>query len=104
MSTPKNIPIQAGAPAQSFSIVLNDVGYNMSAKWNSRAEFWTLDIADEDGTVILSNIALRAGLDLLAPFNLGMGSLHVYDVSETGKEATLNNIGTDVVLVYMEPD
>lgn len=101
---PFEIPIQAGIPAQSFSIVLNEVGYNLTAAWNSRAEFWTLDIADEDGIIILSNIALRAGLDLLYPFNLGMGSLHVYDVSETGKEATLNNIGTEVILVYTEPD
>lgn len=103
MSAPKNIPIQANIPAQSFSIVLNGVGYNMSAKWNSRAGFWTLDIADEDGAIIISNIALKAGLDLLYPFNLGIGGLYVYDVSETGKEATLNNIGTEVILVYTEP-
>lgn len=102
--TPKTIPIIAGNPAHTFSIVLNNITYNMTARWNSRAEFWTLDIADENKSMLIANIALKCGLDLLEPFNLNIGNLYATDITKSGLEPSLDNIGTDVLLVYIAPE
>lgn len=98
---PSTIPIQPNVPSQSFSIVLDSVSYNMLAKWNSRSEFWTLDIFDDNQNVIISDIALKAGMNLLAPFNFNIGALVVVSASEAAMEMTLSNVGTEVVLLYL---
>ena len=98
------IPITADSPSQEISIVLNEISYGLTAKWNTRAQFWTLDIADENDVTLISNIALKIGVDLLEPFNLGMGSIYAYNLAEDGVEMSLSNAGTDVVLAYLEPD
>jgi hypothetical protein len=100
----QTIPIVAGAPSQDFRIVLNGISYNMRARWNSRASFWTLDIADEKNNDIVDGIALKAGVDLLDPYNLGIGGFFIYDTTESSIEATLDNIGSDVALVYLTPE
>ena len=104
MATPKTIPISPNIPAQRFSIVLNEIAYNMCVVWNSRSQFFTLDIADENDVVLKANIALRCGLDLLSPFNLGMGRLYAVDMTQTGQEPTLENIGSDVFLFNITDD
>jgi hypothetical protein len=78
---PTFIPIKADIPSQSFTVVLNEISYGMTAKWNARAQFWTLDIADENDVTLISNIALKIGVDLLEPFNLGVGSIYAYNLS-----------------------
>ncbi len=99
----KIIPLQPNNPAYTFVIVLNDVTYNISIRWNTRAQFYTLDLADQDGNMIQADIALKAGLDLLEPFALGIGSLFVVDMTNRGLEATPITVGSDVLLVYKEP-
>ena len=100
----KRIPITTGTPAQEFSITLNGTSYNMTAKWNSRASFWTLDIADENKIAIVNGVTLKTGSDLLSPYNFGIGGLYVYNASDTEQEATLETIGVDAVLVYLTPE
>ena len=100
---PVFIPIKADVPAQVFSIVLNEISYIMTAKWNTRAQFWTLDISDENDITLINNIALKIGLDLLAPFNLGIGSLYVANTAGASNEMSLSNVGIDTALVYLEP-
>lgn len=101
---PQIIPIIAGTPAQTFSIILNEISYIMTAKWNSRADFWTLDIADENNTVLINNVALKIGVDLLEPFNLGIGNIYVVNFSGGGIEPSLLNIGEETALIYIAPD
>jgi hypothetical protein len=100
----QTIPITAGVPSQNFRITLNGTSYHMTARWNSRASFWTLDIADENETTVISGLALRSGVDLLEPFTFGIGQLYMYDATETSTEATLSNISSDVFLIYLTPD
>lgn len=100
----QTIPITANVPSQTFRITLNSVSYNMEARWNSRAAFWSLDIADENQNDIINGIALKAGCNLLEPFNFGIGGLYLYDTTEANLEATLSNIGSDTILVYLTPD
>lgn len=100
----KTIPLTTGSPAQTFRITLNGESYSMTAKWNTRASFWTLDIADENQTAIVNGITLKTGSDLLSPYNFGIGGLYVYNTSTEEPEATIDTIGVDAVLVYMTPE
>jgi len=94
------IPILANIPAQTFDISLDGISYNMTAKWNSRSEFWTLDILDEDDNVIILGLCLKLGTFLLKQFNLNIGELIVVDDTNTGTESSLTNIGVSTSLVY----
>lgn len=98
------IPIRANVPAQTFDITLNDLAYTLTAKWNSRSEFWTLDIVDENGIDLLVGLCLKLGARLLRAFNLDIGEMIVVDDTSTGTEASLTNIGISTQLIYFTPD
>ncbi len=48
--------------SQTFSSVINEIRYDFAVKWNSRFEFWTIDIGANKG------IKIVAGVDILRPF------------------------------------
>ncbi len=76
----------------------------MSARWNTRAQMWALSISDEDDNVIISSVGLRCGINLLSPFNFDIGGLYCSDVTKSGLEPTLDNINSEVYLIYISPD
>ena len=98
------IPIRAELSTQTFDIILNSLAYTMTAKWNSRSKFWTLDIADENDVTLILGLCLKLGVRLLRPFGLQIGELIIVDESNTGAEASLTNIGVTSSLVYFTPD
>jgi len=98
------IPIQPNISSQTFDITLNGVSYNMKAIWNSRSEFWTLDIFDENQNALVYGVCLKLGARLLNQFNLGIGELFIIDDTGTGIDASLTNIGSSTHLYYYTPD
>lgn len=73
MSTPYEIPLTP--QAQTFSLVLNNVTYQMTLWWNWVSFLWMLDIYDSDGsTPVVTAIPLVTGCDLLGPYpDMGFG-------------------------------
>lgn len=60
--------------AQSFSITLSNVNYNVLIVWNNVAKCWCIDFSDANQVLILSSIPLVTGVDLLLPYpNLNFG-------------------------------
>ena len=62
------------SPAETFSVVIFSVVYNMRQVWNTLG-FWTLDILDEDGVALTYGVRLVTRTNLLdqypnIPFNL----------------------------------
>ena len=96
---PSSIEILPNIPSQSFKITLEGKVLDMRVKWNSRMRFFTLDIS-EGANAYIKGLALKTGLNLLDPFNFGIGGLIVVDVTNTGLEMTLENVGTDVFLIH----
>jgi len=93
-STPFLIPLQP--TNQVFVISLAGVQYQMTVKWNDANQAWTLDIANVNGTAIVSGIPIITGTDLLAPFaylNFG-GQLIVQTTNDTDAVPTLANLGS----------
>lgn len=75
--TPYEIPLTANA--QTFSIPLGGLTYNLNVYWNPVSMCWCIDLADSLNNPVISGMVLVTGLDLLdqyAYLNLG-GSLVV---------------------------
>lgn len=70
--------------------------YKMTYKWNPPAACWTIDLADEDGTPILSGFSMVTGADLLEQFAyLGFsGQLIAQTDGEPDAVPTFENLGT----------
>lgn len=99
------IPVDSLRPNYSFKIDLEGVTYTLSFRYNTRDIIWTMDIADEGGTIILSGIPLVLGTILLERFpnsNIPPGDLFVLNLEDENAEATRDNFGTDVLLMYEE--
>lgn len=98
------IPLSAD-PAQSLTVQLGDVKYYFEARYNSRNGVWTLDMYDDATRApIVLGMALVLGQDLLAPYNLGIGSLGLVDTSAQSKDAGADDMGDRVVLCWVSPD
>ncbi len=85
---------------QELAIQLGNTDFLVSLHYNERAAVWLMDLYD--GTTngfIAANIALVLGADLLAPYNLGIGSLFAFDMSGAGQDAGEADLG-DRVKVY----
>jgi len=74
-------------PEESFSVPINDIIYNFKQLWNEFG-FWTLDILDADGNVLIYGVKLITKENLLKqypqiPFDL---------ISDNDEDPTRNNL------------
>ena len=51
------------------SVVLDGVSYILVVSWNTRGEFWTLDIYDSDENLLRANLKLVLWYPLKAQYN-----------------------------------
>ena len=107
LNLPVPPPVGDGTLVRAFTyaIVLDDVSFQFTLRWNARVNNWVIDVADAGGNPIVTQVALRLGTDLLAPhrgYPVPAGSLNVFDTSGEGAEATRDELGTRVLLQYVE--
>lgn len=100
---PFEIPLIAAA--QTFTVTLVGVDYNMTIRWNVPANCWMLDIADVSQDPLVQGIPMITGADLLAPYqylDIG-GQLIVQTDNDPDAVPTYDNLGTAGHL-YFIPD
>jgi hypothetical protein len=99
--TAYEIPLQP--VPQSLSVSLSGVVYRLTARWNSFAGTWVLDIADQNGTALAGGIPLLTGQDLLAQLEyLGIpGDLVVQTDQSPYTLPTATNLGIHSHLYYV---
>lgn len=98
------LPISSD-PAQSFVTQLGDTKFRFEIKFNDRSSVWTMDLIDEvTKEPLLYSIPLVLGLDLLEPYNLGIGHLLVVDESNRGRDAGPGDLGSRVKAYWFSPD
>lgn len=96
----KQIPLEGGAinAHQTFTVTLGDreitfeldfMGYTDHPAWNCNLY--------ENGKPLVYGLLLVTGGDLLAPYHLNLGQLWM-----AGDEPTLENLGIDNELVWIE--
>lgn len=98
-------------PNQTFKSVIpiGDRNVQLTFKLSFREVlgYWTMDITDKDGVMLLSNIPLVRCGNILAQYGyLNLGYLAVVKVNTTVSSDYPNSdqLGTDFVLVWGEDD
>lgn len=94
------IPLAAGAANahQEFAIQLGDSYLEFALNYISYTDVpaWSMDIY-RDGSALVMGAMLEPGCDVIANYDAGVGRL-VF----TGKPVTLDNLGIDNRLVWVE--
>jgi hypothetical protein len=97
-------PTLTTRPAFSFRARLENATYGFRIVWNARLHFWSLDVRDQAGGVMMRGIRISTGLDLLAPLRSVAGAppgqLFVVDDSGAGREVDRTGWRSDFRLIY----
>lgn len=93
-------------PFSSQLTTLSGRDYLLTFAWNLRESAWYLDIADQDGVVLAASLKLTVDYPLLKRATdprLPAGTLMPLDTSGAGIDPGLDDLGTRVLLSYLEP-
>lgn len=99
------LPVSPGVIDQSFSLRLDGAVYSVRLRFNTRAGFWALDLGAADGAELLAGLAVRLGVDLLAPYaddRFPPGRLFAVNYVADYAEPDRDSLGRDVAIVYEE--
>ena len=101
MATPYTIPLTSAQ--QQIQISLGGIVYTLTVKWNTVADCWVIDIANQNGVNIVTGIPLVTGCDLLGQYkylNLG-GSLICQTDFDSAAVPTYQNLGSNSQLYFV---
>lgn len=97
-------PTQVDRPAFSFRARLEGATYGFRIVWNARLHFWSLDVRDQSGGVMMRGMRISTGVDLLRPLRSVAGAppgqLFVLDDSGLGREVDRTGWRSDFRLLY----
>ena len=88
------------APSSDFDIALEDGNFFITVRWVTVSGAWVIDI-ERSGEVLINGLRLVLGTDLMSQFNFNIGIWCMLDLKNTGLDATVDNLGTDIVLLYI---
>jgi len=71
----------ADAADQQFSAILNNRRVTLRLRYNVTTDRWSLDLSLDDQPV-LQGRRIVTGVDLLAPFDFGIGAIFAYPAAE----------------------
>lgn len=98
------IPLDA-VPAQVMTVQLGDNKYIMDVQWNDRGQYPTLSLSDAvTEQPIAQGLPMVLGVDLLNPYNFGIGTLIMVDTSGRGQETTVSELGKRVKMYWVSED
>jgi hypothetical protein len=90
--------------AQIVVVQLGATKYQCEVRYNDRADIWALTMSDfATGAKLFDGVPLVLGGDLLAPYNLGLGSIVVNDENATGLDAGPDDFGVRVKAYWISP-
>lgn len=82
---------------QNFDITLGQTLYAVTMRWNTFANCWVLDFADDTGVGILSGVPMITGADLLEQYgylDFG-GSLYAQNDANPQQVPSYTDLGAD---------
>jgi len=101
------LPIDASFPNYRVTITLESVPYIFDVRWNQRDLAWYFDISDITEVPIKNGIKIVLGKDLGGPCadpRWPKGFFLAEDLSNQGKDATIDDLGSRVVVDYFTSD
>lgn len=99
------IPVRSDIPCYDYQINLEGSVYTLSFCYNDRNGFWYMDIADQNGTLILSGIKLVGGVLLNSQYpniSLPPGDFFIYDSTSKNTDPSKYTLGKVHKLFYRE--
>lgn len=99
------IPVNGALTHSRLQCQLDGTSFGLEFRWNERASGWFFSIYAADGTLLLANRRLVVNWLLTARFRdtrLPLGDFIATDTSGQNQEAGLNDLGTRVVVKYLE--
>jgi hypothetical protein len=92
--------------SQRFEIELNGFRLFFSVRYNPAAALWTFDLEDSAKPLVYG-VTMLIGQNLLhshRDLTETIGQLWMYDLSGLGIDATAETLGSQVILLFLEPD
>ena len=99
------IPLEAEGPYFGQGVELEGRAYRLDFRWNTRTEQWVIDVFDGGGASLVTGVRGVINVPLLQKYglreDLPPGELFLLDSTGQDLEATLNDLGSRVELVYL---
>lgn len=89
-------------PEQLFSVVLNEIKYDMRVMLNSRTAIWSASFSN-NGVKIIDNVALLGGIDIFDQYNFGIKNMFVVNLDKLNRDPSRDNLGT-IAKLFMLTD
>jgi hypothetical protein len=85
---------------ERFRIQLNNRLIELRTAYFLTNNTWKLDIYENDQCLV-AGVSLLNGVDILRPYNLGLGSMGLVDITTKHLDADSVTLGNRVLLVHM---
>lgn len=99
------LPANSDAPYYDFDVDLEGSSYTFEFYWNARSAAWFLTVYDATGDAIVAGRRVVLGVPLFGrsvDTRLPPGFLIAIDTGTTEEDPGRNDLGTRVVIVYVE--
>lgn len=100
------IPFLPSIPEQELTVSTDQGLFILTARWNNLEEAWYLDVAETNldpiATGLKAVLGVRMGRTCTHEFFQGC-ALFMYDLSGDDLEATFDDFGVRVIMVYLNP-
>ena len=96
------IPLST-SPKQSLSLNLDGREITLKVRYSDLVDVWSFDLyerTDSVETPLVLGVRLVMGIDLLAQYGLGLGSVRCYAASSPGQSPSREDLGNRVRLIY----
>lgn len=103
---PEILPLTPSVPSYRVGTTLNNVSYVLDLRWNARLGIWYMDLLRADETPLRSGMALVLGakIGLRSADPEFPGVFICTDTTGEDREATLDDLGTRVVVAFYPYD
>lgn len=99
------IPTRGDLGAYFFQIELDRIVFTLAFQFNQREGFWYFNILDIDGVPVRTGIKVISNFPLTRLITIQSrppGEIIALDTTGQGVEATLESLGSEVLLAYEE--
>lgn len=98
MATIRELPITS-APSQAFTTTLSGKRCDFVVTYSTWAGRWSFDLVVE-GVSVLAGRRIVTGVDLVAPFRLGLGSIIAAGWGDQNAEPDRENLPAGIVRLF----
>lgn len=101
------LPFDASNPFYEFTTTINGASYRFNVRWNGRDAAWYFDVYEIDDTPIANGIKIVLGCYLGRHTNHTLfrdGVIVAVDVSNSGKDAGIDDLGSRVQVMRLTLD